>query len=199
MSRFLGPLDGGRVPPAQQTRLGAFLISLHGALARRLTLGLPPTFRYGWQTEWHSQLHREAEIATLMLHATSWGVDFELPALCLGWEMGWLPSPVAGVADASLGPWIDLAALAHAAHSAIRPAALLPVEADPQDAFVLALRRIEFESSRLIQAQIVFLKGPDLLSIRDAVTAAVEHRHREVRQSWAAMLAGIGVQAETDQ
>ena len=42
-------------------------------------------------------------------------------------------------------------------------------------------------------------QGPDLLSVREAVTAGVEQRHREVGQSWAAMLAGTGVQAETDQ
>jgi hypothetical protein len=199
MSEALGPLDGGRVPPAQQTRVGAFLISLHGALARRLALGLPATLRYGWQTEWHSQLYRETEIATLMMRATSWVLDFELPALWLGWEMAWLPRPVEGITDVSQGPWIDLAALAHAGHSAIRPAALLPVEADAQDAFVLALRRIEFESSRLIQAQIVLLKGPDLLPVRDAVIAAVEQRHRQVREIWEAMLAGIGVQRETGE
>lgn len=196
MSGLLGSLDHGRVPPAQQTRIGAFLISLHGALARRLAIGLPVTFRYGWQTEWHSQLHREAEIATLMMHATSWMPDFELPALSLGWEMAWLPHAVRGVTDISQSPWIDLAALAHAAHGAIRPAAVLPVEADPEDAFVLALRRIEFESSRLIQAQILFLKGRDFLPVRDAVTAAVEERHRQVREAWEAMLAGIGVQRQ---
>ena len=111
--------------------------------------------------------------------------------------MAWLPRPVEGIDDVNQGPWIDLAALAHAAHGAIRPAALLPLEADPQDAFVLALRRIEFESSRLIQAQIVFLKGPDLLPVRDAVAAAVEQRHRQVRETWEAMLAGIGVRRET--
>ena len=199
MSEFLGPLDHGRVPPAQQTRVGAFLVSLHGALARRLALGLPLMFRHGWQTEWHSQLHRETEIATLMMRATAWIPDFQLPALCLGWEIAWLPQAAAGIADLSQGPWIDLAALAHAAHGAIRPAALLPVDADPQDAFVLALRRIEFESSRLIQAQIVFLKGPDLLPVREAVTAAVEQRHRQVRQAWEAMLTGIEVQLESKQ
>lgn len=194
MSLFLTLTDGGRVPPAQQARVGAFLMSLHGALARRLALGLPATFRHGWQTEWHSQLYRETEIATLMMRATSWTVDLELPALCLGWEMVWFPSPVQGGANFSQGTWIDLAALAHAAHGAIRPAALLPVEADPQDAFVLALRRIEFESSRLIQAQIMFLKSADLVPVRDAVTTAVEQRHRQVREAWDAMLAGIGVQ-----
>jgi hypothetical protein len=199
MSVFLGTLEGGHVPPAQQTRVGAFLVCLHSALARRLTLGLPGTFRYGWQSEWHSQLYRETEIATLMLRATSWIFDFELPALCLTWETAWLPRQAEGVADAGQAAWIDLAALAHAAHSAIRPAALLPVEADPQDAFVMALRRIEFESSRLIQAQIVFLKSPDLLPVRDAVIGAVEQRHRQVRETWEAMLAGIGVQRQTDQ
>jgi hypothetical protein len=57
------------------------------------------------------------------------------------------------------------------------------------------LRRIEFESSRLLQAQILFLKGPDLLPFRDAVSAALEKRHAEVRKLWREMLAGIGIDA----
>jgi hypothetical protein len=103
------------------------------------------------------------------------------------------------IPDSALGQstWIDLAALAHAAHGAIRPAALLPGEADSQDAFVLALRQVEFESSRLIQAQILFLKGPDLIAVRAAVTAAVEQRHRQVREAFETMLAGIGVERQT--
>ncbi len=196
MSMFLELMDDGRISPAQQTRVGAFLVSLHGALARRLALGVPATLRFGWQTELHSQLHREGEIASLMLRATSWVIDFELPALCLAWETAWLPKPVEGVTDLRQGLLIDLAALAHAAHGSIRPAALLPAEADPQDAFVLALRRIEFESSRLIQAQILFLKNPELSPLRDAVTTAVEQRHQQVRDLWETMLAGIGVQHE---
>ena len=37
MSTFLGPLDAtGRVPPRQQTRVAAFLVSCHGAMARQL-------------------------------------------------------------------------------------------------------------------------------------------------------------------
>ena len=194
MSKFLGPLENGRVPPAQQTRVGAFLVSLHGALARRLAIGLPATFRYGWQTEWHSQLHRETEIATLMMRATAWVADFELAPLCLSWEAAWLPNPVEGVADWSQGVLIDLAALAHDIHAAIRPAALLPVEANAQDPFVLALRRIEFESSRLIQAQIIFLKGSEFVAIRGCVNTAVERRHQQVRELWEAMLRSIGVQ-----
>jgi hypothetical protein len=195
MSTFLGPLDDdGHIPPHQQTRVGAFLASLHGALGRRLALGLPVNLRFGWETELHSQLHREAEIATLMMRATSWVADFELPGLWVAWEMAWLPKSVEGITDLRQGLLIDLASLAHAAHGSLRPAAVVPPEADPKDAFVLALRRIEFENSRLIQAQILFLKGPELAPLREAVSLAVEQRHQQVRELWEAMLASIGVQ-----
>jgi hypothetical protein len=82
----------------------------------------------------------------------------------------------------------------HAVNSAIRPAALLPEQASVQDPFALALRKVEFESSRVMQAQILFLKSAELLPVRDAVTAAVESRHIQVRKLWDEMLAGIGVQ-----
>jgi hypothetical protein len=58
----------------------------------------------------------------------------------------------------------------------------------------MALRRIEFESGRMLQAQIIFLKGQDLLPYRDAVSAAVESRHLQVRKLWTEMLASIGVE-----
>jgi hypothetical protein len=48
MNSFLGPLDSsGGVPRLQQTRVGAFLISAHGALARRLAIVTPPTLKFG--------------------------------------------------------------------------------------------------------------------------------------------------------
>jgi hypothetical protein len=91
---------------------------------------------------------------------------------------------------------IDTAAFGHALHAAIRPAVLLPPEAAAQSPFVVALRRIEFESSRLMQAQILFLKSPQLLPVRDAVNAAVEHRDAQVRGLWEAMLETICVRRD---
>ena len=197
MSMFLGPLDSsGRVPARQQTRLSAFLISAHGALARQLAIALPPHLRFGWETELHTQLYREAEIVSLLLHATTWVPDLELPLLALSWETSWLPKPATGFDNGGQAVLIDLAALGHALHAAIRPAALLPVEVAADDSFVLALRRIEFESSRIMQAQILFLKSPELLSQRNAVSVAVERRHEEVRTLWLGMLKSIGVGAE---
>lgn len=194
MTTFLGPLDCiGRVPPRQQTRVAAFLISAHGALARQLAFLLPGQMNAGWQTELNAQFYRETEIVSLMSRATSWVVDPEIVVLSVSWETAWLPRPLSGIADKTLTLTIDLASLAHAVHAAIRPAALLPDGALAQDPFVMALRRVEFESGRLMQAQVAFLKGPDLLPYRDAVSAAVESRHLQVRGLWAEMLAGIGV------
>ena len=200
MNQFLGPLDStGRVPPPQQARVASFLISAHGALARQLAMALPGQFKAGWQTELNAQFHRETEIVSLLLRATSWVPDFTLPYQVLTWEAAWLPKTVAGVADQKLAMTIDIAALGHAVHGAIRPAALLPVEASRDDPFVMALRRIEFESSRLIQAQILFLKSDDLKPMRDAVSAAVEARHRQVRKLWAELLEGIGITRDADR
>jgi len=199
MSRFLGPLDStGRVPPLQQTRIAAFLISAHGVLARQLAMALPGQLSAGWQTELNAQFHREMEIVSLLMRATSWVPDFTLPYHALTWEAAWLPKPVTGVTDQRQAMTIDIAALGHAVHGAIRPAALLPVEAQALDPFVMALRRIEFESSRLIQAQILFLKSDDLKSVRDAVSAAVESRHRQVGKLWAELLQGISITREAE-
>jgi hypothetical protein len=194
MSMFLGPLDSaGRVPSQQQTRVAAFLISAHGALARQLAVALPGQHRPGWQGELNAQLHRELEIVSLLFRATAWKPDPVLLFLVPTWEAAWIPAPVTGVSDVIDALAIDLAALGHAVHGVIRPAALLPIDAQAEDPFVQALRRIEFESGRLVQAQIAFLKSPDLLPVRETVNSAVERRHLQVRALWNEMLQSIGI------
>jgi hypothetical protein len=194
MSMFLGPLDAaGRVPARQQTRVAAFLLSCHGAMARQLALALSWQMNPAWHAELNAQLFHEAEIVALLPRATSWTPDPELLFLLPGWEMSWLPRPSEGFADRTQGMTIDIVALGHALHSVIRPAALLPQETAAQDPFALALRRIEFESGRMMQPQIMFLKSASLLPLRDAVSVAVEGRHLQVRKLWQEMLAAIGV------
>jgi hypothetical protein len=197
MTGFFGPLDSERrVPPAQQTRVSAFLISAHGALARQFAFILPAKFDAAWQTELNAQLYRESEIVSLLTRATSWIPDFTLSILATAWETAWFPAPVEGIADQSLARTVHLALLAHAVHAGIRPAALLPTEANANDPFAMALRRIEFESSRLLQAQILFLKGPELVPFRTAVSAALDKRHAEVRKLWRETLQGIGIASD---
>jgi hypothetical protein len=194
MSECFGPLDSEcRVPPRQQTRVAAFLISAHGALARQFAFTLPIRLESGWQTELNAQLYRESEIISLLLRATSWVPDLTLGYMAASWETVWFPAPAEGIADQTLAMAAGLATLAHAVHAGIRPAALLPVEASADDPFVMALRRIEFESGRLLQAQILFLKGPELAPFRNAVSAALERRHAEIGKLWAEALKGVGI------
>ncbi|MCP3467658.1 MULTISPECIES: hypothetical protein [unclassified Bradyrhizobium] len=194
MSGFFGPLDTeGRVPPHQQTRVAAFLISAHGALARQSAFTLPTKLESAWQTELNTQLFRETEIVSLLMRATSWAPDPGLGYMTVAWESAWFPAPVYEISDWPLAVAAGLATLAHAVHAAIRPAALLPVEANSEDPFAMALRRIEFESGRLLQAQILSLKGPDLVPFRDAVNSALERRHTEVRKLWREMLQSVGI------
>jgi hypothetical protein len=199
MSEFFGPLDSeGRVPPSQQTRVAAFLMSAHGALARQFAFTLPMKLDTAWQTELNAQFYREAEIVSLLMRATSWVPDLALGYMVASWETAWLPTPIDGVADRSLAGAIHLATLAHAVHAGIRPAALLPVNAKADDPFVMALRRIEFESGRLLQGQILFLKGPELVPLRDAVSAALEKRHAGVRKLWREALESVGIAFTND-
>jgi len=62
--------------------------------------------------------------------------------MAASWETAWFPAPIDGIADRPLAVAVGLATLAHAVHAGIRPAALLPVEVDGNDPFVMALRRI---------------------------------------------------------
>lgn len=194
MSPFLGPLDpDGSVPARQQTRLSAFLLSAHGAQARQLAVALPWGLKDGWQVELHSQYCREIEILSLIGRSTTWVADPMLTFMMWHWETAWLPRPAQGMTDQSLAVLIDLAAFSHAVHSVIRPAALLPEFEPHNNPFALAMKRVEFESGRLMHAQIVFLKSPQLVPVRDAVSAAVERRHSQVRELWDKMLEGMEI------
>ena len=194
MSELFGPLDSaGRVSPRQQTRVAAFLISAHGALARQFAFALPMKLESAWQTELNAQFYRETEIVSLLLRATTWVPELALGYMAASWETAWFPALIEGIPDRTLAVAVGLATLAHAVHAGIRPAALLPVEANANDPFVMALRRIEFESGRLLQAQILFLKGPELVPFRDAVSSALERRHTEIRKLWTEALESVGI------
>jgi hypothetical protein len=197
MNSLLGPADeNGCIPARQQTRVAAFLVSAHAAQARQLATTMPMQLRRPWHIELHAQYCREMEILSLLSHSTAWVFDPELPLLTWQWETAWLPRPMKGAADHFHGLLVDMAALGHAIHAGIRPAALLPENVAPMDPFVLAMRRIEFESGRLLQAQILFLKGPQLADVRNEVADAVDRRHAQVHELWTSMLKGLNVAPE---
>ncbi len=195
MKGEFGPLEpGGHVPAWQQTRVAAFLISAHGAWMRQLAASLATPVRDAWQVELHAQYCREAETVSLLGRATAWVPDPVLLSLAWTWEMAWMPqiSPAQGVGtDLTQALKVDLAAFGLGLHAAIRPATLLPADVCATDAFVIALRRIEFESGRLMQAQLRFLKDPALSAGRAVVEPAVERRHAQIKALWEQLVAGL--------
>ena len=202
MRTTLGPLDAGdRVPGFQQTRVSAFLMSAHGAEGRLLmgalaTAAAGPLFG-GREIELHGQLSRELEILSLLARVTSWQPDPMLLWLTGRWEFAWLPQPVEGMASLTQGRVIDAAAFGFALHTAIRPAVLLPEQVAASDPYAAALRRIESESGRVVQAQLRFLKSAELTPARDAISAAVDRRHQQLRELWAELLSGMGVSQDS--
>ena len=74
----------------------------------------------------NSQLYRESEIVSLLLRATSWTPDPELLFLFPSREAAGCPGQPKAVTDRAQAFIIDIAALGHAPHAVIRPAALLP-------------------------------------------------------------------------
>ena len=198
MRTTLGPLDSaGRVPSFQQGRVASFLISAHGAEARLLGAALTGpmyTSEFGpRQIELHDQLSRELGLLSLLIRATSWQPDPLLMWSLWQWEIAWLPQPVEGIPGFVQGLAIDAAAFGYALHTAVRPATLLPQSIPAMDPFAAVLRRIETESGRIVQAQLQFLKSAELAPMRDAISAAVERRHRQLRQLWAELLSSMDI------
>jgi len=197
VTAMFGPLDAsGRVPALQQTRVSSFLISAHGAHARLLAAGLAsPLFTGAFgagEVELHQQLSRELELISLLALATKWQPDSALVGWLWRWEMAWLPQQVQGLPNVDGGA-VDAAAFGYALHTGMRPAALLPPAVPATDPFAAALRRLEAESSRTMQVQLRYLKSPDLAPAREAISAAVDRRHAQMRELWTEVLASVGV------
>ncbi|MGE4373723.1 MAG: hypothetical protein AB7E29_12665 [Xanthobacter sp.] len=180
--------EAGRIIPAQQTRISAFLMSAHGAHARRLTLSLAGPVENGGQMILHTEYCRATELVSLLARSTHWVMDPMLPLLTMGWEAAWLPAQLEPAGPALEDMTIELSAFGHALYGGIRPATAIPPEADPQSPFMLAIRELELESSRLIQGQIAFLKSPALQSRREAIEAALDFRQRQMRALWQQLL-----------
>ena len=130
MSRLPRParFAAGACRRVQQTRVAAFLISAHGALARQFAIRPAPAD----QGRLANRIERAVlpRIGDRLAAATH---DVLGPGLALrymahhGRRLG--SRSRSERSTSSLASTIDLAALGHAVHGAIRPAALLPVEA----------------------------------------------------------------------
>ena len=170
----------GRVVPAQQARLGAFLVSAYGGLARLgamqgLWLGGPAGVAL------QAQGFAAAGLVAALLRATAWRPDPWVALHAAAWEGAWLPRP--GAADAL--------ALGLAIETVVRPLPLLPPGAAQDDAFAAALLLAEAEAGRLLQPNLRLLKAMAAEGSRGAIEDVVEARRAQVAALWSALLAAL--------
>jgi hypothetical protein len=178
-----------------QTRIALFLgtaKSVNAAILGTLLLQPRVTAAYPFL---HGQHFRELEFATLLARVTRWSPNALLYAegarhtgalQALWWQLQTPPGP-------ALNPRAAYAALAlgHALLARVRMAPVIPEGSDEMNPFVAALRRIEQDGGRMIQAQIVLLKeGPSPLprAEREDIIAA---RQQAVDQAYAGFLAWL--------
>ena len=118
----------------------------------------------------HGQYFREVEFAALLGRVTRWSSNWTTYAQGTRlasslWDQWWqIQLPLGPALDARAA--YAALALGHALLARVRTAPLIPDHADETQPFVAALRRIEQESGRMIQAQIRLLKdGASPLSL----------------------------------
>jgi hypothetical protein len=110
----------------------------------------------------HGQYFREVEFAALLARVTRWSSNWALYSegsrlTASLWAQWWRIQLPLGPALNTRAAYSALA-LGHALLARVRTAPLIPGNASEMDPFVAALRRIEQESGRMIQAQIRLLK-----------------------------------------
>ena len=145
-----------------QTRIAIFLgaaKSVNAAILCAVELQPQVTVAFPFV---HGQYFREVEFAALLARVTRWSAHW--PIYVQGsrltaqlWTQWWqiqLP-PGSGLGGRAA---YSALALGHALLARVRTAPLIPDGTDEMDPFVAALRRIEQESGRMIQAQIRLLK-----------------------------------------
>lgn len=157
---------------AVQTRISLFLgaaKSINAAILGAVELQPTVTIAYPFI---HGQYFREVEFAALLARVTRWSSDWRLYLQATGltsplWHRWFRIQLPPGPAVDARAAYAALA-LGHALLARVRTAALIPDKADETNPFVAALRRIEQESGRMIQAQIRLLKdGDSPLSIEE--------------------------------
>jgi hypothetical protein len=179
-------LPNERLSQRLELLIAGFLISLHGAVARRFAMAMTPVMANPGDIALHVEVAKEYEIVGLLTHMLGWRLFGLDPFLVAKWELAWLPAGGLGASQKSI--FLDTAALGHAAHAAIRPTTALPEKIVATDPFAMALRQIEFSSGLMLQTQVAILKAEGLRTGKDAVEEIVSRRHAQVKELWTDVL-----------
>ena len=183
-----------------QTRISLFLgaaKSVNAAILGAVELQPQITIAYPFV---HGQYFREVEFAALLARVTRWSQNWatyvhggRLTAQL--WTQWWqIQLPLGPALDARAA--YSALALGHALLARVRTAPLIPDNANELEPFVAALRRIEQESGRMIQAQIRLLKdgaSPLPLDERERI---IEEKQEAVDEAFGGFLGWLAGEAQ---
>ena len=177
--------------PDIQTKISLFVgatKNMNGALLAAGELQPAPGAAYPFM---HGQYSRELEFSTLLARVTRWSgnpqVYLQAAAVIAPLWKEWygIQGPLS-----SLDPRSGYRGLAfgHALLARVRLAPVIPVKADELDPFVVAIRRIEQENGRMIQAQIRLLKEMPVSMSLDERERVVEEEQAIVDEAFTRFL-----------
>lgn len=143
----------------------------------------------------HGQLCRELEFASLLARVTLWSPNpslyFEGAGLAAAlWGEWWRIQLPPGPAFDARAAYAALA-LGHALLARVRLAPVIGEEASELDPFVVAVRRMEQENGRMIQAQIRLLKDGASPLGQDEREGLIEAEQRLVDEAFGRFLAWL--------
>ena len=140
----------------------------------------------------HGQYFRESEFASLLARVTRWSpqpqVYLEAASVTAPLWLEWsrlcvdafrVPAPRVMYAGLALG---------HALLARVRLAPVIHEDADPLDPFVVAIRRIEQEGGRMIQAQIRLLQDGGVMLDALEREKMIEERQASIDEAFARFL-----------
>lgn len=143
----------------------------------------------------HSQVFREVESASLLARVTRWSMRWAVYAEATRLTLP-LWAELARCRGLS-GPAMDRRAafnglaLGHALLARVRVNPIIPQGIDELDPYVVALRRIEADSGRLIQLQVRLLQHAAKSNAVVDAEAIVEHEQQVVDDAYSALLASL--------
>lgn len=185
----------------QETRISLFIQGVKTANAAILAKIEMQPFSWLPYKSLHSQYYKEMELATLLNKATSWSTNpfVYIEASQLNLKL-WQKAEIATYLHGFFAPdeiFYNYLALSHAFMSEIRILPILPPTKPLDTPFLSAIKEIEDENGRQIQAQIRLLKGLELPLSQDEKEQIVYHQRMTVQSVFCELLEAVCKQKPT--
>ena len=179
----------------QETRISLFIQAIKTANASILAKIEMQPFSWEPYKSLHRQYYKEVELATLLNKATSWSTNpfvyIEAAQLNMKlWQRAEIGTYLHGFFAAD-EIFYNYLALSHAFMSEVRILPILPPTKALDTPFLSAIKEIEEENGRQIQAQIRLLKGLELPLTQQEKEEIVYHQRSIVQSVFCDLLAAV--------